>query len=243
MSQENKKPEDSTFNFSIKGPSLQPKHNLPSRRARKHASNLTASEPSPSSSATQHKVIHIPSMELKKEESNMEHHTSPSKLTSTDTAPARTPIKSSTPSPSTLSYSPEEEPELIAHTYVHDLDIIHTTCKAGTPAPVPLCPFILAHLCPQIIPHYPLYIQSAPDYVFYLLYVLKETITSPSAQPTTSYIAVFSMTNIEQKTYITMGTSITVQTIDQINRNIQWEIVQLETHIVKYGHVFSFLGH
>lgn len=243
MNRDDKKPQRPSFDVNIQGPPLRPKRNTRSRRTRRFVEDSNTPGPSQSSPASH--LLHegqAHQSESKQEESNTDRQPSSPELTSTDTAPIEPPIPQTQQHqqlPSLLSYLPEDEPKLIAHTYIHDLQMIHVTREVSSPHPIPLCPFIFAHVRPFVIPHFPLYIPSMHGYVFYLLHVLKETITSPSAPTIISYTAVFSMTNLEVKTYTTLGTSITEQHVEQIKRNIQEEVTQLKDRIVEYGNKMS----
>ena len=245
MIQDDNKPQGSSSNVNIRGPPLRPKRNLRSRRTRKLAVDDSNIPGTSQSSSPPHNLSDVQAhqSELKHEESNTDRHRSSSEHASTDTAPIEPPIYQTQQPLPLLSYLPEDEPGLIAHTYIHDLQVIHVNREASTPRPIPLCPFILAHVRPFVIPHFPLYIPSMRGYVFYLLHVLKETITSPSAPTIISYTAVFSLTNLELKTYTTLGTSISEQHVEQIKRNIQEEITQLKERIVEYGNKMSSYRH
>lgn len=229
-------------NINIRGPPLRPRRNPRSRRTRRlSADNTQANGPSSSSILTRqahdaHGIRAHPPVP-KQEESNTDRQPSSSENTSTDTAPIEPPIPQTQQSPHRylLSYLPEDEPALIAHTYIQGLHVIESTRDASTPSPVHLCPFIYAHVRPFVVPHFPLFIPSMRGYVFYLLHVLKETIISPTAPTVISYIAVFSLTNLERNTYTTLGTSIEEQHVEQIKRNIQEEITQLKERIVEYS--------
>jgi hypothetical protein len=228
---------------NVQGPPLRPKRNARSRRTRKlaekdtHASGSSQQSSAPCDSGSLHP--HYSGFK-QEEDPNPVQQPSPSEHASTETAPIETLIQEASPPPPLsphplLSYRTEDEPEMIARTYIQRLQVIHSTRDSRVPCPIPLCPFILAHIRPFVIPHFPLHIPSMHGYVFYLLHVLKETITTPTAPTTISYIAVFSMTNTEKKTYHTLGTCITEQHVEQIQRNIQEEANHLKERIIEYG--------
>jgi len=110
--------------------------------------------------------------------------------------------------------------------FIQELMVIDITYAQDTTSmnKVPLCPFILAHLQPSncIIPHMPLYLPSSPTYVFYLLYVLKETI--PASQ-TTEYTAVFSMvfTGHLSRHPSLVGSRASIQFVEKVQANIARE--------------------
>src|SRR5215469_4639828 len=146
------------------------------------------------------------------------------------------------PPPHQLSYFPEAEPDLIAQTYVRELQIVHITRQAGTPSPIPLCPFILSHLEPHIVPHMPLRIHHMPHYLFYFQYVLKETIITPT-KTFDLYAAIFSMANQRDPNHIPtiLGTGITEPYLAQLQANIKEETDHLKERIISYGRTVSFL--
>jgi hypothetical protein len=247
MSQDDKKLPGSSSDVHVQGPPLRPRHNPRSRRTRRRiVESSDIPGPSVLLSPFHRTYNEVDHPEVKQEEPYTDRQPSSSEQTSTDTAPIEPPIEQTQQPPSPpllLSYLPEDEPELIARMYIQKLQVIHITREARTPCPIPLCPFIVAHIRPFVIPHFPLHIPSMYGYVFYLLHILKETITSPSAPTMISYIAVFSMTNLETKTHFTLGTSITEQHVEQIQRNIQEEITHLKERILEYGNKRASNGH
>ena len=101
------------------------------------------------------------------------------------------------------------------------------------------CPFILAHLTPpeRIVPFHPLSLRSNSDYLFHLLYVLKESVTSPSGNYTV-WTTVFLMTTLGSQNFVPViiGSHTTEDIVNVIRNNIERERRLLRNEIEELFH-------
>ena len=136
-------------------------------------------------------------------------------------------------------YPSREEPMETVQRFIQELMVIDITHVQDTTNKVPLCPFILAHLQPsnRIIPHIPLSLPSCPAYVFYLLYVLKETL--PTSQ-STEYIAVFSMifTGPSSGHPSLVGSRASIQFVEKIQANVEREKQRINELFLRLRNVY-----
>ena len=122
---------------------------------------------------------------------------------------------------------------------IPDLRIMHVRRDVSEESRIRACPFILAHLTPpeRIIPLHPLSLRSNSDYLFHLLYVLKESVTSPSGNYTV-WTTVFLMTTLGSQNFVPViiGSHTTEDIVNVIRNNIERERRLLRNEIEELFH-------
>jgi hypothetical protein len=218
--------------INIRGPPLRPMHRSPlsapvkkkNRNRRSNTSLMAGTSPS-GSRAIPHETE--PMMSIVEEDMP--------KPSIADPQPPATTL----PTPSNvnrwISYPPSTHPltDTGVRDYIQDLHVAETIRQEGTQPKVPLCPFFLAHLLPsnRIIPFMPLFIPTCPTYQFHLLYVIKETVTSPNGEYI-SWVAVFLLISLEQPTQPSLvGATVSQSFLTRVESNIERERDHLRSYL------------
>jgi len=131
------------------------------------------------------------------------------------------------------SFSNEVNPLTTLSEYVQDLILFEVGSSGlnefAPPPNITLCPFLLENLQPyeRIIPHVPLYLNNCPGYVFFLLYVFKQTEVISTASRD-RWTAVFHLIHPGEGRAALVGADCSIHFVHRVEVNIRTERLRIE---------------